>query len=122
MAGGFDRTGFVGEDMAGGGADDSLVRTEGCGHGDEVGLGAAGQKPDLCRGAIHLAAQNLPCFGAMGIGAVAGGLLAVGAGQGFQYPFVAALAVIIDKKSHGNTSLRGHGASFGRAAKGWLNR
>ena len=42
MAGGFDGAGFVHKDMAGGGADDRLVRAQRRRQGNQVGLGAAG--------------------------------------------------------------------------------
>ena len=100
VAGRFYRAGLVDKKVAGFGAQHRLVRAQGGRRGDEIGLGAAGKEPDIGLGAPDLPPDEFPCFLAVGVKAVAGGLLTVGLGQGLQNAFVAALAVIVDKQGH----------------------
>ena len=74
-------------------------------NGQLIGLGAAGDEKHLGLRGLAGRPDLFGGFGAVMVGSVAGHLLQIGAGERLQNAGVAALAVIVFKRKHGNLFL-----------------
>lgn len=106
VAGGFDGAGFVGGDVAGFGSDNALVRPQDMGDYSGIGLRAAHQKMHIS----CLAANGRADFGAgrlaVGIKAVARGLLKIAVNHALKNGRMAAGEIVVAKREHGRAFLQ----------------
>ena len=100
MAAGFHRAGLMHVDMPGGGAQHALMGTQDGGDHRHIGLGAAHQKMHGGLRGLAGRADQRPGALAVGVLAVAGGLLHIGAGQRLQDRRMRALHIITVKTDH----------------------
>ena len=100
MAGGLDCAGFVDVDMAGICAKHALPRAKGGGNDDGISLGAADEKMHRGLGAMEQVADELCGVFAMGVKAIAGGLLHIGLNECVKDCGMAAFKVIAVKTKH----------------------
>ena len=101
VAGGLDGAGLMGGDMAHFRRNHSLVGFQNGSDHRGVGLGAPHQKVDLGLGLLAKGQNGFPGLLAIGIGAIAGGLLQVGFLQGCQDAGMAAFGIIALELDHG---------------------